>query len=831
MLKYTYIKCSLLLWSTFCLNAQTTVSGKVLDESQQALPFTTISFPDSTEGTMTDIDGNFYLESEQTYSKLKISFLGYKEKIIALENQTEKSLVINLMQETQQLNDIVIYKDKTSKKENPALRILRNIWKTRKRNGLKQVNQYQYQKYEKLEFDMNSIDSSFIKNPIFKGMEFIFEQIDTSSITGKNYLPIYLNESIYEIYGDNTVSKEKEILKGNKNAGFGNNPAMIASIKELYADYNIYDNYLRFFSKNFTSPLSKRGINTYNYVLADSTFINDKWCYNIVYYPRRKNELTFKGDFWVNDTTWAIKDINLSVAKKANMNWIRDLYIEQEFELVNDSIFLIKKDFFQSDFALSKKEGTKGIYGKRTTMYDQYVFDQPKKKKFYNKRSYNFDPKVYHQDDEFWQNVRHEGLNKDELKVYKLLDTLKTVKSFKRMHRFATVLASQYYELPNFDFGPVFNTIGYNQIEGLRLRLGGRTYFSQNDRWRIQGFGAYGFKDKKFKYGISGKILLDPKSRLTAVVGYRKDLEQLGASLSNTANIEARNLASSALVPVGDNTKLTRIELTGSSISVQPKENLQLTVSASWRNLKPGDRNYFKLDFIDPDTQELKTEITQTQISTNLTYTPGRKTSGYGVEPVVIKARYPTLFLNYSRGIKGVLNSDFNFDKIQLYYKQPFDIGGLGRMTTSVEAGKTFGNIPLGLLSVIPGNQTYFSVENTFPLLNFYEFVTDTYATAHLEHNFNGRILSKIPLLRKLKLREIIGLRAAWGNITQDNLDMSQTSGLVFQTPDKQLYYEYSLGIANILRILRLDFHFRGNYLDAIDARKFGVTASFKIDF
>ena len=261
-------------------------------------------------------------------------------------------------------------------------------------------------------------------------MEFVFDQVDTSKVTGKTYLPMFINEAASEVYGDNILNEKREILRGNKNSGFSNNQTIIDFIDDLYSEYDIYENYLKFFDKSFTSPLSRTGINTYNYVLADSTFIDNKWCYNIIYYPRRKNELTFKGDFWVADTTFAIKKINMQASKSANINWVKEIYIEQEFDVLNDSVFLIKRDYFMSDFAFNKKEESKGIYGKRTTLYDNYQFDIKKEKDFYSKKVYSFDEDLYNQDDEFWNKKRLEQLSKDEKGVYVMLDSLKKTKKF-----------------------------------------------------------------------------------------------------------------------------------------------------------------------------------------------------------------------------------------------------------------------------------------------------------------------------------------------------------------------------------------------------------------
>ncbi len=812
--------------------SQTKVSGQVLDNFNQPIPFANIVFVSSTVGTITDESGRFYMEADEKYSNIKVSFIGFQTKTIKLNGGVTYNMEIILEEEAAALDEVVIYKGKTSKKNNPAIDILRKIWKNRRENGVKKFKQYTYDKYEKLEFDLNTIDSALINSRIFNGMEFIFNDIDTSRVTGKTYLPIFLNEALSKVYGDNIINEYKEVLKGNKNAGFSDNQTLIAFVKDLYSDYNVYENYLKFFDKSFTSPLSRTGISVYNYVLSDSAYIDNKWCYNIIYYPRRKNELTFKGDFWVNDTTWAIKEINLEVTKSANINWVKDLYIEQEFDVLNDSIFLITKDYFQSDFAFSKKEKSRGVYGKRTTLYDNYKFDIKKDKKFYQSQVDPYDQDIYNRADSFWDTARMEVLNKDEQKVYKLLDTLKTVKAFKRLYSIGTVLATGYVEFNGFDFGPLFSTIGYNDIEGWRLRAGGRTYFTANDRWRIEGYGAYGFKDNKFKYGISGKYLVDRKSRLIFSAGNRRDVEQLGASLTNTNDVEGRSLASSSIIATGDNDRLTSINLSAVSMQLEPRKNLTVGVTGSFRTLKAADRSLFSLDFNDPETNTLKTRIKQTEIATTIAYFPGRKTTGYGVDRIVVNSgNYATLFLNYGVGIKDIVESDFDYQKIQFLYQQPWNIAGFGQLNSTLEIGKTFGDVPLGLLSVIPGNQTYLSIYNTFPLLNFYEFVTDTYATLHLEHNFNGRIFSRIPLLRKLNLRELVGFRSAWGDLSDANRLLSSPSGELLLTPKDKAYWEYSLGVGNIFKVFRIDFHFRGNYFENPDARKFGVTGSFGFHF
>ena len=777
-----------LLWS------QTKVSGTVMDEYDEPVAFANVIFKDSNEGTITDENGRFYLESDDIYDALWVSFVGYELNVVELEKRTTYELVVTLKEEAAALDQVVVYGGKTSKKDNPALDILRKIWENRRENGVRQFKQYSYDKYEKLEFDLNTIDSALVESKIFRGMEFIFDQVDTSSVTGNTYLPIFVNEEISKVYGDNILEKEKEILEGNKNSGFENNQSIIAFTQDLYSDYNVYDNYLKFFDKAFTSPLSRTGIDVYNYVLLDSAYRDNKWCYNIVYYPRRKNELTFKGDFWVNDSTWAIKEINLQASKSANLNWVREVYIEQEFDVLNDSIFLITKDYFLSDFSLRKKEGARGVYGKRTTLYDNYVFDQPKDKAFYKEQIDPYQYEIYNRPDSFWEERRMEPLSKDEKGVYKMLDTLKTVPRFKALYDIGATLASGYYEFKGFDYGPIFSTFGFNEAEGIRVRAGGRTYFGQNDLWRLEGYVAYGFRDDKFKYGISGKWLVDRESRLIIFGGNRRDVEQTGARLTATTDVLGRSLASSALITVGANDQLTNLNLTSVGFELEPAKNFITRFRGTYRTLRSAT-DAFSLSWLDENGQ-VQNEIKQPALEVILNYAPGKRTIGYGVERKIINdGKYPEFFVGYGVGLKDFLGGDFDYQKIQGLYTQPWNIGGFGRAWTTLEAGKIFGEVPLGLLSPIPGNQTLWSIYNTFNQLDFYEFVSDTYVSFHLQHNFGGRIFSRIPGLRKLNLREIVGFRAVYGSISDENVALNvdrMGNPIIYQAPE-DIYWEWSV--------------------------------------
>jgi hypothetical protein len=810
--------------------SQTKVSGVILDDAKQPIAYATVAFKNSPEGVIADENGKFYLESKKTYTTLSISFVGYKDKEVTLTGEHNYDLKIAL-DNSNEIAEVKIYGGKTSKKNNPAIDILRKIWERKKKNGLRQFNHYQYDKYEKIEFDINPIDSAFMKGKIFKNVEFIFQHVDTSAITGKNFLPVFINETMSKVYGDNTKNRTKDVLQANKYSGFGNanNDGVNAFLKDLYAEYDIYNNYLKFFDKDFVSPLSKTGIQVYNYVLADSTFIDKKWCYNIVYYPRRKNELTFKGDFWVNDSTFAIKSINMEASKSANINWVRDIYIEQEFDVLNDSIFLLKRDHMMTDFALTKKEGSNGMYGKRTTMFKNHEFNQPKDDKFYREDVNTFDKEVYTKTDDYWDENRFESLNSNEKGIYEMLDTLKTIPKIKRFYNLISILGSGYVQVGKFDIGPIFSTFGYNDVEGQRIRLGGRTYFGPNDPWRIQGYTAYGFKDDKMKYGINARVMLDKKKRFIVSLGNRRDVEQIGVSLTTSNDVLGRSFASSSFFSSGTNNKLTNVNLTNLGFEIEPLKNLVFESSFSYRTLSSASPE-FKLDYFTDNTfTTTANKITQSEVNFMVNYTPKRKMIGYGVDRMDVDLNYPRIFVSYSQGLKGVLNSDFNYSKLQLFYRQPLLIGGFGRLFTTLEVGKTFGKVPLSLMGIIPGNQSYFIIDNTYNLLNYYDFVADQYSSVHLEHNFNGKLFSRVPLLRKLNWREIIGVKAVYGSVSKENIALN-ASGQNYQAPVDG-YYEYSAGIGNIFKVMRIDGAWRGSYFNIPEARKFTIRVGFGFYF
>lgn len=721
-----------------------------------------------------------------------------------------------------------------NKKENPAYAIMQEVWKRKRKNGLQNFSTYRFDEYEKIEFDLNNIDSAFMEKKVFNKMDFIFDYAD-STANGKLALPLFLNEAVYKNFGTNQPEKKtKRELIAQKTSGFQDNEIIALTAKNLYKEINIYDNTLNFFNIGFQSPVSTDGFSTYDYNLIEDFLVKGEDCYRIQYEPKRKDVLAFRGFLYISKDTYAVVKATLRSTKKMNINFVNGVVTDLEYDNPDSETFLPSRTYTEFDLALtSKNRNSKGMVAKRTVNFTHYEFNKPIEAKIFdNKEEANV--KTLAKDETFWENARVDSLSRTEQGVYDMLDRLQKVPRFNKMVKLYETLASGYYNVGNaIDIGDLYSTFGFNDVEGTRIRLGARTYFSQNDPWRIQGYGAYGFKDNQFKYGAEAKYLLNKNTRFIIGAGTRRDIMQLGVQLTNDDGIMSRSFASSSIFSTGSNTSLSSVNQTNVFGSIEPWKNFQVRLDGTMQSIKSANEEKFNLYYYDLYNQLRKT-VLDTHLTLSLIARPGAKFSQTGVDRYEHSTLSPTFVLKYTRGIEGLFNADFGYNKLQLMYFQPILLGTWGKTLINFEAGKNFDTVPLALQNVIPGNQSYSLVPNTFAQLNYYEFVADTYSTLHLEHHFNGKILSYIPLIKKLKFREVAFLRGAYGTLSQASKDIN-VEGFKYSAPSDKIYYEYGFGIENIglgnLRIFRVDFNWRGNYLENPDAKKFGLKAGFQMNF
>ena len=797
-----------------------TITGKVFDaESKEPLPFVPVLIKGTTVGATTDFDGNYSITTSKLGDSIVSSYVSYKKLVRAIKRGESQTVNMPMVLEGVNLLEVVVKAG-----ENPAHRIIRNVIANKQYNNKRKLDAYQYETYNKVEFDLNRIPKEMREKKIFKPIKFVFDNVDSLNSGEKPSLPIFITEAISDIYYRSNPTLKKEVIRASKVTGI-ENTSVTSVMGDMYQNINIYDNHILVFGKDFVSPISDNGLFYYKYYLEDSLFIGSTRCYQIRFKSKRPQELCFSGNMWISDTTWAVKRIEMSIPKEANINFIHAANVIQEFSQI-DSTWMLSKDRLIIDFAVSKNQV--GIYGRKTTSYKDFKINQPKDPKFYE-----FGDKIVVEDaaskqsDDFWNSNRHDSLSLREKKIYHMIDTIKTLPIYKTWVDVLTLFVSGYKTVNNFEIGPYFNLISYNKIEGLRARFGGRTS-SKFSRWyELQGYVAYGFTDEQFKYSIGFKSFITKKPHRQLIgMTYKSDYEILGQSQNGFSQ---DNLFAS-LFRTNPLTNLTRVDKTDAWFEREWVDGLTSKVTLTGRTITPLITNtytYFKND----GSIATKENIRNTEVRLNVRFAYKEKFINGDFSRISLGTKWPVMQVNYSKSLQNAFRGEYDYQKVVLNLSDRVRlISLLGYTDYTAEVGKIFGAVPYPLMELHGGNETYVYDYMSFNMMKYYEFASDQYASIGMFHHFEGLLFNKVPLLKKLKWREVVTCKALWGSVNDINrktLIFPNTLSALNNEP----YVEISAGVENIFKVFRIDALWRSTYLRERAIENFGVKFGFQLAF
>jgi hypothetical protein len=655
-----------------------------------------------------------------------------------------------------------------------------------------------------------------------KPVNFIFDRIDSTNPTEKPHLPMFFSESVSDFYYRKDPKTKKEIIKGSKVSGVED--ASISQFTgEMYQDVNIYDNNIILFGKHFVSPISTNGLLFYKYFLVDSMNIDGHWCYQVQFKPKRKQELLFVGNMWIADSSFAVKRLEMTITEDANLNYVTAFYVIQDYDNVSGE-WMLAKEKVVADFALTKRQ--MGLYGRKTTSYRNVKVNQCLNDEFYT-RTDNLivEEGAEKRDSAFWVAARHDTLSRSEQVIYDMVDSVQNLPIYRTWENIMITAYSGYKIIGPIEFGPWYKTVSGNQIEGLRFRLGGRTSNAFSKWVEFSGYAAYGTKDEEFKYNFGFKSFITKKPRQLVGVNYKNDYEILGQS--NNA-FTSDNLLASIFRrnPLNNMTRVEQYEVwyerdwfTGFNmrLALVNRNMYALNDTAYYNVLPDGAYNYL-------------TSIQTSEVRANFRFAWDEKYVEGVFSRVSMGTRYPVVQVQYVAGLKGVFNSDFTYHRVSINVDDRIRINPIGYTNYILEAGKIFGTVPYPLMILHPGNETYVYDWASFNMMNYYEFASDQYAMATLIHHFDGFFLNKIPLMRKLKWREVASFRMVYGSVSDSN-----RKSLVFPSTlyslDKGPYMEAGAGIENIFRFFRVDCFWRLSYLDNPRVKPVGVRISLQVLF
>jgi Family of unknown function (DUF5686)/CarboxypepD_reg-like domain len=821
------------------------LAGFIKDShSEEAIPFASVQLKKSGIGKLSDSAGRFFLRlsPEQLDDSLLVTYVGYDNYAIALSVPSKDTLFLTIALDRGFIKKEVVVKSKKSR----GWYLWRKVVQKKPENDRYRFENFGYELYNKLEMDINRINTEKFKNirPL-RPFGFIIDQTVDSTSEEKPFLPVFLTETISDYYYQKTPLKRREEIKASRTSGLKNE-----SVQKLLGgmdqNVNVYNNYIPVFDKRFVSPISDNGDAFYNYRLTDTQYVGGKRFFHLVFAPKHKGENTFDGDCWVHDTTYAIQKMNLRLSADANINFVEKMSVIQEYKFINDSIWFLSKDKFVIDVSAIGKQKF-GVTGRKTTTYEHVMVNSGKVWEVLQKNKQLEEtvllPGATEQPEVYWKAERHETLSKNESAIYAMVDTLQKMPLFKKYTSLVTFLGTGYKPLGKLEYGPWFNAISANVVEGLRLRLDMGTSTAFSKKWWLRGYVAYGFNDNQFKgrFEVTHLFKKNPRTRLYAAVTDDYDNGQVYYD-----EVSQDNIFSLAVRKPNIPIKFLRAQQQKIEFSKETKSGFTFALSALHKQFNPvralPDKSYFN------DGANFET-LNNTELTFRLRFAYLERFIEGTFLRTSLGSPYPIAEIKYSRGVPGVFNSKYSYHRISGSVSDYQKVGGVGEFYYNIYAGRIFGTLPFTMLEVHPGNEIFYYNKYAFNLMNRFEYISDRYAGVNLEHNVGNGVFRLFGPTRKLKLRQFWTAKLLWGGLSEENkrinyvgtyfdettMNFDPKTGkgwFAFQTLQDKTYMELGTGVDNILKVFRIDFIWRVlPTTPTSTAKRFGIFGSFRLQF
>lgn len=819
--------------SSFKTFSQTTytIKGKITDASTgDPIPFANIGVKGTLAGTTTNFDGLYQLTYPPPADSILVTYVGYESKSKAIApNLPDQTIDIQLLPGTLQLREVKIFAG-----ENPAYAILRKIVANKKRNNADDLDAYEYVSYNKIQIDIDNLSEKFRNRKSVKKMTHIVDQYDAvKGENGETIIPIFISESVSDVYYRKNPKKKKEVINKTKVSGVGLTDGSLVSqvIGSSFQQYNFYGNWLNVLDKDFVSPIADSWKLYYEYYLSDSLYNGTNYDYHIDFEPRQEQDLAFTGSFWVDGTTFALTQMDASVGKRANINFIEKIKIQQSYEVFEDEKTWVPS---KTRVLIDVDEPTKQTAGMLLKFYSansKYKLNSPRDPKFYD-TAIELKEDYKDHDSTFWVKSRPEALSATEILSFQLVDSLKVLPVVKTYTEILNIFVNGYKKIDkwNIDIGPYLFLYANNAIEGHRFRLGFKTDPGFSRKWIFSGYGAYGTRDHDFKFGAGMDYIIDRKPWTMAGISYSKDLERLGVS--------AETIGPNTIFGAFSRFGAFRRPYWQEDISAYFKRELVKGLTGSVQFRHRDFRPLFPFNYRTEPSRGAESpvrssfDITEINLETRLA---SKETFLQNDNERISmgNANSPAFTLRYTLGLKNFLGGDFHYHKFSFNVKQSFRAGVIGRTYYNLTLGYIPSTLPYPLLYTPLGNESLFYVDNAYNLMRYFEFISDRYIALRLEHNFEGFILNRIPAIRKLKLRMLATGKVFYGSVSDANIALTTTtdeSGNESQTFNRlkdRPYIELGYGIDNIFKAGRIDFVHRLTYLNNPNVTPFAVKISF----
>lgn len=835
------------LLSHFSYSQELSIRGRVIDaQTNDPISFATVAIIGGTKSTHTDDNGSFFLTIPSYNTQVRVSYVGYKPQTLHPDKE-QNTFEIALVSEND-IEEVIIKRPrlKYSNKNNPAVELIRQVIAHREKNRLSGQEYVQFEQYEKISLGLSNLSPKFKNNKIFNKYQFLFQK-DDSAKTESYILPAFIEEKVSKFYYRNKPKKTKQYIIAEQKAQFDqkfiDNDGLSNYFNKLYDKVDIYDNNVSLLTNQFLSPIANSAPTFYRYYITDTIKTSDAHLVELSFFPRSKTDFLFQGKLYITlDGQYAVESAKMRINENINLNFVRDLQIELAFEKDNLDKYFLAKSSLDIDFSLTNNG--KGIRGNRMVYIKDYVNGVQEPDSIYEGPSVVTLPETKEgqkQDAAFWASLRHEPLQASEINIYNNIDSLQLMSSFRRFMDISALLLSGYKQAGPVEIGPVNTFYSYNPVEGFRLRVGGRTTDLLSNRFFSEAYIAYGTKDKKWKFYTSGTYSLNNKSI------YKYPQHYIRASFQRDTKIPGQNLEfiqeDNVLLSFkrGENESYLYNDIYRLDYKVELKNNFSITAGLSKWQQKPAGIIKYELVGSNGSVQQVD-KLNTTEMSIGLRWAPNEEFYQGKLYRTPIFNKYPIFIVNYTGGLKGVLDGEYNYHNFSAGVFKRFYLSQLGYTDVNIDGTYILGkDIPYPLLTIHRANQTYAYQLNSYNLMNFMEFISDHNASINIQYYMNGFLLNKTPIIRRLQLREVFSFKSVFGGLRDENNPTYNNNVYQWQknengevssfTFTNKPYMEASIGLSNIFKVLRVDYVKRLNYLDQPNVPNWGIRARIKFDF
>ena len=829
------------------------ITGVVVDaDTGDSISFASVSYKGHHYAVVSDVWGQFEINRHLGWN-LTFSAVGYKPKVYAVTDRTLKHLVVKLKPDSKNLDEVVVKskKSKYSRKDNPAVELMRRVIAARQQTKLENKDYFQYRNYERMTIALNDITEEQVTTGAYAKKEWLKNQLEINPITGKNVLPIITNEKIFRRFYRKSPEKERIYIDAEQSTGVNDlietGDIFTAMAKEVFTEVDIYDDQVRLLQFPFTSPIGRDAIGFYRFYIVDTLEVDRDSCIQVSFVPNNQQDFGFRGDLWIlKDSTLHVKKVHLSIPKRSDVNFVRNMSIDQEYLRLPSGDWVLSVNDMLVEMSIVGRSGNFLIT--RTSRRNDYSFDPIDDKMFRGKALEKRDPYSEMRDKDYWADNREVALTHGEEGMSDFIKGMKNTKGFGWLLAGMKAVMENYVETTRgdnpskIDIGPINSMISRNDIDGFRFRVSAQTTAKLNPHFFLKGYMAHGFRSNNNYYGATltysfNKKAYTPDEFPMRYVSFSTTYDICSPS-DKFLNVDKDNIFAAI--------KWTKVL----NQAFYKRQTLEFVREEDWGfGIKGGFRfeedeaagNLYFKRFNEPLPEGSHGKFRFSEMYVQLTFSPGQTYVNSKQKRRGVNHDAPIFKLKHTIGVKGFFGGEYNYNvtEASIYYRQW--LKSWGRMDVNLKGGVQWNQVPFPLLIAPAANVSYIWQRETFELINNMEFLNDKYVSLQLEWDMNGKLFNRIPLLKKLQWRELIGFNVLYGGLSDKNnpfYEGNASSNRLMEFPTcanimdpHEPYMEFRVGIHNILKMLQIEYVRRINYINLPTATKHGVRFGFRLSF